>query len=156
MTLCQSRVVFLLGSQYQNSLLGQPLFIRRNHFAKDTRARRRRRGVRQWGGGSPGERTRGEAPAWLGWRVQEDRAVLEGAGGQSGAGGCRRTERGIITQRELSSGDCAGRCRRTERCWRVQEDRTGHYHTEGGQLREATAPGLPVTWGSTSSPPAWI
>ena len=102
--------------------------------------------------------------------------MLEGAGGQSGAGGCRRTERGIITQRELSSGDCAGgcrrtergiitqrelssgdcagRCRRTERCWRVQEDRTGHYHTEGGQLREATAPGLPVTWGSTSSPPA--
>ena len=30
--------------------------------------------------------------------------MLEGAGGQSGAGGCRRTERGIITQREVSSG----------------------------------------------------
>ena len=73
-------------------------------------------------------------PDWAGgcrrtercWKVQEDRAVLEGAGGQSGAlshrgssapetvlegaggqsgaGGCRRTERGIITQREVSSG----------------------------------------------------
>ena len=118
-------MVFLLGSQYQNSLLGQPLFIRRNHFAKDRRARRRRRGVGPWGGEVAWGKDQGQSTSLT---------VLEGAGGQSGA---------LSTQREVSSGKPQHQGSRLHGaapphllhefrlCWKVQEDRAGHYYTAG-------------------------